>query len=305
MPWVVGIDEAGYGPNLGPLVQAAVALRLPDGDEAGWRTLRPVVRRCRDVADGRLLVDDSKSVYTRYGLAALERGVWGSLALSPNPFLALLHEIALPTDAVDLGCEAWFDGSELLPGESRDPTAPLTGVCTTNAVAHLVTPLSFNRVCDECGSKAVVLGRGLVELIPAALGGIAPGGEPVVFLCDKLGGRNFYAAMLQEAFPNGWIIPQRECAEESRYRVDLLDRPVTVIFRPRADGESVAVALSSMLCKYLREVCMSQFNRFWAAHVPGIRPTAGYPGDARRFFDEIRPAMSKLGLTDDWVWRKR
>ena len=24
MPWVVGIDEAGYGPNLGPLVQAAV-----------------------------------------------------------------------------------------------------------------------------------------------------------------------------------------------------------------------------------------------------------------------------------------
>ena len=30
MPWVVGIDEAGYGPNLGPLVQSAVALRLPD-----------------------------------------------------------------------------------------------------------------------------------------------------------------------------------------------------------------------------------------------------------------------------------
>src|SRR5947208_1634913 len=43
MPWVVGIDEAGYGPNLGPLVQAAVALRLPDGDEAGWETLRPHV----------------------------------------------------------------------------------------------------------------------------------------------------------------------------------------------------------------------------------------------------------------------
>ena len=36
MPWVVGIDEAGYGPNLGPLVQAAVALHLPDDDPAGW-----------------------------------------------------------------------------------------------------------------------------------------------------------------------------------------------------------------------------------------------------------------------------
>ena len=46
MPWVVGIDEAGYGPNLGPLVQAAVALRLPDDDLAGWTTLASRVRRC-------------------------------------------------------------------------------------------------------------------------------------------------------------------------------------------------------------------------------------------------------------------
>ena len=38
MPWVVGIDEAGYGPNLGPLVQA-VAGRAEE--------LRPVARRNR------------------------------------------------------------------------------------------------------------------------------------------------------------------------------------------------------------------------------------------------------------------
>ena len=61
MPWVVGIDEAGYGPNLGPLVQAAVALRLPESDQAGWDTLKPVVRRCGERHDSwRLLIDDSK-----------------------------------------------------------------------------------------------------------------------------------------------------------------------------------------------------------------------------------------------------
>ena len=27
---------------------------------------------------------------------------------------------------------------------------------------------------------------------------------------------------------------------------------------------------------------MLQFNRFWAKHVPGIKPTAGYPGNTRR-----------------------
>jgi hypothetical protein len=60
-----------------------------------------------------------------------------------------------------------------------------------------------------------------------------------------------------------------------------------------------------MLCKYLREVCMRQFNRFWTGHVPGLKPTAGYPGDARRFYDAIRPVMAKLGIGEECVWRKR
>jgi ribonuclease HII len=126
-----------------------------------------------------------------------------------------------------------------------------------------------------------------------------------VFVCDKHGGRNFYAAIVQQAFPDGWVVVEREGAAESRYRVEGLDRPVSVTFRPRADGDSVAVALASMLCKYLREVCMRQFNRFWATHVPGLAPTAGYPNDAKRYYDAIRPAMAKLGLTPDQVWRKK
>jgi ribonuclease HII len=110
---------------------------------------------------------------------------------------------------------------------------------------------------------------------------------------------------VQDAFPAGWVIAQQESADASRYRVELLDRPVQVVFRPRADAESVAVALASMLSKYLREVCMSQFNRFWARQVPGIQPTAGYPVDARRFLSQIQQAMAPLGLHVDAVWRKK
>lgn len=312
MPWVVGIDEAGYGPNLGPLVQAAVALKLPGGDPAGWETLKAVVRRAHEKADGRLLIDDSKKVYTRGGLEALERGVWAIVAPEPCPVRDFLWSCdELPPWGEDLCGESWFDREDVLPvhidpsatwGASEPVREALGGQWTGDY--RIVPAPRFNRFVDEYGSKGTVLSRGLIELLASQAAAI-PEGEPLHFACDKQGGRNYYAPLLQEAFPEGWVIAERESAEESRYRVELLPRDVTVTFRPRADGDSVAVALASMVCKYLREVCMRQFNRFWAAHVPGIKPTAGYPLDAKRFYDEIRPAMEKLGLTADQVWRKK
>ncbi|MBX9583557.1 MAG: hypothetical protein K2X87_24915 [Gemmataceae bacterium] len=312
MPWAVGIDEAGYGPNLGPLVQAAVALHLPDDDPAGWDTLRGVVRRCHEPDDGRLLIDDSKKVYTRGGFEALERGVWAAFAAARHTVHEFLWgESPVPDWGADLWAESWFDADQVLPVEV--PAAELAegfgrfreaaGGCGWDV--RLVPAPWFNRVCDECGSKGAVLARGLVELAAGAFAALPADGRPVVSLCDKQGGRNFYAAMVQQAFPDGWVVAEKEGAAESRYRVDRLDRPVSVVFRPRADGDSVAVALASMVCKYLREVCMRQFNRFWQQHVPDLKPTAGYPGDAKRFYDAIRPAMAKLGLTEDQVWRKR
>ncbi len=302
--WVVGIDEAGYGPNLGPLVQAAVGLYLPDNDPAGWEAMKAVVRRSHEKADGRLLIDDSKKVYTRGGLQALERGVGHALSWEAGTFKEQLSRLLLPACLADLKEERWFDGEELLPigtDESR-PLLPEFASCL--AVSNLVPTTLFNRVVDGSGSKGTVLACGLSALLVATRN-IGSNGEPILFLCDKHGGRNFYAAMLQAAFPEGWVVVERESAAESRYRVEHLDRPIAVTFRPRADGDSISVALASMVCKYLREVCMRQFNRFWAKHVPGIAPTAGYPLDAKRFYEQIKPAMAKLGLSEDQVWRKR
>lgn len=300
--WVVGIDEAGYGPNLGPLVQAAVGLPLPDDDTAGWEALRPAVRRTHDEADGRLLIDDSKKVYTRHGFAALERGVHGGLDCRFNHVAELLDQLLLGPLAPDLQAESWFDGAEPLPIEAWE--RPEAALPRMSAQVNVVPSRRFNEICDQFDSKGAVLAHGVIALMPEACRWM-PCGERVLFLCDKQGGRNYYAAMLQQAFPDGWVVAERESAAESRYRIERLDRPVAVIFRPRADGDSVAVALASMVCKYLREVCMRQFNRFWAKHVPGIAPTAGYPGDARRFYELIKPAMAKLGLGEEQVWRKR
>src|SRR5260370_29086797 len=82
MVWIVGVDEAGYGPNLGPFVMTAVACQADDclADACLWSALRSAVRRADDADDGRPAVDDSKAVYSPMrGLAALEHGVLAAL----------------------------------------------------------------------------------------------------------------------------------------------------------------------------------------------------------------------------------
>src|SRR5437879_3669799 len=107
MAWIIGIDEAGYGPNLGPLVMTAVACRVPDRAAGAdlWQLLGSAVRSGREEDDGRLLVDDSKVVYsTVRGLLGLERGVLATLWRGNGTAAALRHLIdwACPDDRADL-----------------------------------------------------------------------------------------------------------------------------------------------------------------------------------------------------------
>ena len=59
----VGIDEAGYGPNLGPLVMTAVIAIAPDDRPPDlWADLASTVARAGGDPD-KLWVDDSKKLY--------------------------------------------------------------------------------------------------------------------------------------------------------------------------------------------------------------------------------------------------
>jgi hypothetical protein len=318
MPWIIGLDEAGYGPNLGPLVQTAVAAHVPDRVGCLWACLAAGVRRAGEPDDGRVLIDDSKLVYGGpQGLARLERGV---LAIFGHPhghppLGDLLAGIACGPTLTDLAAEPWFTGREPHPVlvdpsdlcaacQRLGPARSAAGVAFRSARCVATPAPRFNYLLDCWHTKSAVLEQGVITLLRDSLQ-VIDGDETVTFVIDKQGGRNFYAPMIQTAFPDGWVVPLHESAELSEYRIDGLGRGVQLVFRPRADSSSLPVALASMLAKYLREVFMRQLNRFWQTHIPGLEPTAGYPGDARRFYEAIRPAMTRLGIADRAVWRRK
>ncbi|HXG13481.1 MAG TPA: hypothetical protein VNK04_27225 [Gemmataceae bacterium] len=317
MPWIVGIDEAGYGPNLGPLVMTAVACRVPAALAGAdlWQALAPAVRRPTDPADGRLLVADSKLVYsTARGLAGLEAGVMPLLPLRACPTLACLIGRLCPAAAAELGGEVWYTGASTLPAaiaadewaaaaERFELTSRERQVVWGQVRSVVVCPRRFNQIVDQGGSKGAVLGHGLAELLRAGL--IEEDEEPAFFFIDKHGGRNTYAALLQSAVAEGFVIAHEESRQRSVYSIAGRPRAIRLTFQPRADAEHFCVALASMISKYLREVLMREFNRFWQERVPGLKPTAGYPGDAARFFQAIRSAARQLGLAEEALWRRK
>ena len=318
MLWLIGIDEAGYGPNLGPFVMTSVACRVPKNlAEADlWEVLHRAVRRHPTDRDGRLLIDDSKLVYsTARGLLELETSVLAVFALTRQQSVTDHLHTLCPAGLAELQGEAWFCGDDDLPLEARpdEYAAAAQRFQDASRAAQIIwglvrsviiCPASFNQLLTYWGSKGAVLGHALAQLIEHNRG-LPEMNAPLRFFIDKHGGRNNYCALLQEAFSDGMVMVQGESMARSTYQVRGLKRRVQLTFEPRADASHFCVALASMVSKYLREVLMRDFNRFWQQHVPGLQPTAGYPGDAARFYAQIRPVLPRLGMDEASVWRRK
>jgi hypothetical protein len=321
MGFLIGTDEAGYGPNLGPLVISATVWEAPDGvgGEDLFERVAHVISSTLEKGDVRscAVMADSKTLYTAgNGLRHLERGLWAALgllghcprtwrdvwqALAPE---ALNRMPAIPWyDGYDAAAPVDCDAAEIEPlVESLATDLAAVGVRLVALRSRAVFADEFNDLVERHGSKGEALSRETLALAARMMATLPPG--PVSMICDKHGGRNRYGPLLAEHFPEWFIEIRGEGRQRSDYQFGLPDRRVKVCFRTKAES-CLPAALASMASKYLRELAMRAFNDFWRRRVPDLQPTAGYPQDAKRFRIDIAEAQKQLQVDDRVLWRVR
>lgn len=303
-----GIDEAGYGPMLGPLCVSATAFAI-DGWDAGsaapdlWKTLRPAV--CRTVKDAgkRVPIADSKKLKlandgVRDPLTHLERGVLSALAAwdEAPPCDASLYERL----GTQLTPEPWYLGDAApLPrsttaGQLKIDANMLrragvkAGVRLVGVWCIAICERDYNALVREHQTKAATTALASRMLIERILRHDWPGEVRIV--CDRQGGRQHYAKSLSGIAGRGDAQILEEQERLSRYA---LDERTRVAFMPEAEDSHLPVALASMTAKFVRELAMARFNAYWSRQMPGLRGTAGYNTDARRWLDDARGVLDR------------
>lgn len=314
----VGIDEAGYGPNLGPLVMSYVSASGPlETPPDLWNDLAATVCRAGDRSE-RLWVDDSKALYPqRQGRHRLESATLAALdACGRDPsqnLRQLVHSLGAG-ELADVELDRWLEANVIPVVPSMECRAFVDSAlgrrpfdsahwrleCVRSAVFG---PERFNRALETTKSKADVHFKLFASLLGEIWTKCADGVETSV-RCDKHGGRHFYLERLQQTFPGVWIDRGVEGPASSVYRLREGERSMTVEFCPKADATCGFTALASIASKWLRECWMDVFNAFWQSRVADLRPTAGYPLDAARFRLQIEPA-ARNGAIDESLWWRR
>jgi hypothetical protein len=333
MAVLAGIDEAGFGPILGPLVVSSSVFRIPDNLVWAnlWEILRKSVSEKRAQLQGRLLIADSKKAFTRtVGIRHLQRTVLAVLKhLGSEPKNLTDLVLALCPDCLEhLREYPWYkhiDEHRLEAGQESIAIA-VSMLRADLAKQHIelvglksrcLEVAYYNRMVAAVKNKAKVLFTAVAELMqyvmkesasPKAgetspLGGF--GGENLEIIIDRQGGRSHYRRELQLMFPDMELRVIHEDDLRSSYELGNKKRRVRAHFVVGADDKYLPVSLASMASKYIRELLVENINRYFVGLSSQVKPTAGYWKDGLRFINDIKTHIPNVKFDANQLIRCR
>jgi ribonuclease HII len=332
---LAGIDEAGFGPILGPLVVSSSAFSIPDKFLTAdlWQILRKSVSETRKHLAGRLLITDSKKAYSKQkGIKHLQRTVLACLGcLGKNP--ATLTELLtlLSPDCIErLNDYPWHrDIADYRLSTDASDMAIASSVLKEDLASNGIELLGlksccldvayYNKMVGSVKNKASVLFTAVSQLIKNVFDNFAgPStgstsspqassgqGDHLQVIVDRQGGRVRYQRNLQRMFPDMELKILRESPAASSYELKADGRCMRLHFVVGADQRFFPVSLASMVSKYLRELLVDNMNRYFTGFNPDLRPTAGYWKDGLRFIEDLKKNVPHVTFDSNQLIRLR